>query len=98
MEQPLSLVSPSRCGAPTYSGRKFNGPAMANGLCPRHGGKGAGAAAEDQPRLARSIYGFYGGEGCAMRDAAEAARTQSRLFRLVEALLAPMPPPSSHDS
>jgi hypothetical protein len=71
---------------------------MANGRCPRHGGKGAGAAAEDQPRLARSIYGFYGAEGCAMRDAAEAARTQPRLFRLVEALLAPMPPPRSHDS
>ena len=98
MEQPLSLVSPSRCGAPTYGGRKCNGPAMANGRCPRHGGKGAGAAAEDQPRLARSIYGFYGAEGCAMRDAAEAARTQPRLFRLVEALLAPMPPPRSHDS
>jgi hypothetical protein len=72
---------------------------MANGRCPRHGGRGAGAAAEDHRkrlRLAHSIYGFYGAEGRAMRDAAEAARTQSRLLRLVEALHAPAPVVPDH--
>lgn len=77
----MTLVSPSRCGAPTY------------------GGKGAGAAAADRRkrlRLARSIYGFYGAEGRALRDAVGAARTQSRLLRLVEALRGPAPVDPDH--
>jgi len=67
---------------------------MANGYCPRHGGKGTGAAAADHHRrlrLTHSIYGFYGAEGCALRDAVAAMRTQPRLLRLVEALQAPAP-------
>lgn len=94
MEQLLSLVSPSRCVARTYGGRTCNAPAMANGSCPRHGGKGAGATAADDGeklRLLRTIHGFYGADGCALRDAVGAMRTQPRLLRLVEALCAPAP-------
>jgi hypothetical protein len=46
---------------------------------------------ESRLRLARSIYGFYGADGCALRDAVDVQRTQPRLLRLVEALQQPAP-------
>lgn len=77
-----------RCGACNRAGNPCRAPAMANGRCRRHGGKSTGPTTDDgvkRLRLARTVHGFYGIEGLALRESIAALRTQHRLLRLVNA-------------
>src|SRR5690348_4340680 len=62
--------SAPRCGARNRAGGACRAPAMANGRCRSHGGTSTGPRTEAglaALRAARTVHGYYGADGRALR-------------------------------